>query len=658
MSAAAKMTPTPDPLAYSYVRFSTPDQAKGDSLRRQTDAAREWAERKGVRLDNSLTLHDLGKSAFKGKHRENPDRNALASFLAAVNSGKVPRGSFLIIESLDRLTREHIRPALTLLLNLIEDGVRVVQLKPVEVVYDEDVEPMTLMMALMELSRGNSESKVKSQRVGAAWAQKRVEMRRNGKVLTDRLPAWIRRVGDSLQVIPERADVVRRIFALTADGYGRAAVVKLLTREKVPTFGTILTDEQIAHYCQQRSDKQQPLTPAELSDLRKPGHWNHPRDGSLPVWVVATWNRNYIGLMLTDKRVLGQLQPKLRDGTADGAPLDYYPSVITPAEWHKARAACDKRRNAPRVTRTGKHVDLFSGLLFDPIGGGSFYSTTRSERLADGTNKQTRVIMNVKGAEGNADLVSFPLATFEAAVLSALAEIDPAEANPDTAPTPDDVAVLAAKQEQIRQHIADLTAELTAELAKGSAGSPVVRSALSDAIRQVEQESAELAAALEGAEQEAAAPIEDAKVDLQQTAARITRRENPYPPRLAQGCLLPALANAPPEEVDRVRRHLRALLARTIDKIRVVALPHGRDRMAYAEVYIKGDSRVRQIEMMHQPPKSNGKARTPGKWFMDTSRGSGTLSTREGAENARKMLLLYREQCLADRPDNPNGIIE
>ena len=43
-----------------------------------------------------------------------------------VEQGKIPRGSYLIIENLDRLTREHIRPALTLLLNLIEHGIRVV----------------------------------------------------------------------------------------------------------------------------------------------------------------------------------------------------------------------------------------------------------------------------------------------------------------------------------------------------------------------------------------------------------------------------------------------------------------------------------------------------------------------------------------------------
>ena len=84
-----------------------------------------------------------------------------------VEQGKIPRGSYLIIENLDRLTREHIRPALTLLLNLIEHGIRVVQIKPVEQVFGEDVEMFQLMLAIAELSRGNSESRIKSERTSA-----------------------------------------------------------------------------------------------------------------------------------------------------------------------------------------------------------------------------------------------------------------------------------------------------------------------------------------------------------------------------------------------------------------------------------------------------------------------------------------------------------
>src|SRR5687768_12023022 len=41
------------PVAFSYVRFSTPEQAKGDSLRRQTEATEEWCRRNAIPLDTS-----------------------------------------------------------------------------------------------------------------------------------------------------------------------------------------------------------------------------------------------------------------------------------------------------------------------------------------------------------------------------------------------------------------------------------------------------------------------------------------------------------------------------------------------------------------------------------------------------------------------------
>jgi len=95
--------------AFSYLRFSSPQQASGDSVRRQMDGAADWCRRNKIDLDKTLTLRDEGVSAYRGKHRENPDTNALAGFLQAVRVGRVHNGSYLIVESLDRLSREKIR---------------------------------------------------------------------------------------------------------------------------------------------------------------------------------------------------------------------------------------------------------------------------------------------------------------------------------------------------------------------------------------------------------------------------------------------------------------------------------------------------------------------------------------------------------------------
>src|SRR5687767_12301056 len=96
---AQQIKPAANAIAYSYLRFSSPEQAKGDSVRRQTEMTKTWCERNGVRYDESLSLRDEGISAFTGDHRRNPDRHALAGFLELVRQGKVPKGSYFIIEN-------------------------------------------------------------------------------------------------------------------------------------------------------------------------------------------------------------------------------------------------------------------------------------------------------------------------------------------------------------------------------------------------------------------------------------------------------------------------------------------------------------------------------------------------------------------------------
>src|SRR5262245_15139989 len=83
--------------AYSYTRFSTPEQAKGDSATRQAQAAQRWCDQHGVALDNELTFRDEGISAFDGL---NAEKGKLGAFLKAVQCGDVPKGSWLLVESL------------------------------------------------------------------------------------------------------------------------------------------------------------------------------------------------------------------------------------------------------------------------------------------------------------------------------------------------------------------------------------------------------------------------------------------------------------------------------------------------------------------------------------------------------------------------------
>jgi len=195
------------PKCYSYIRFSTSEQLKGSSLKRQLGLAREYAHTNKLELDESLTLHDLGISAYKGKHRT---EGALGEFLSLVNSKKIPKGSILIVESLDRLSREQVLDALNLFLNIIREGIKIVTLMDNMEYSEETINSNIgqLMFSLTIMSRAHEESLVKSKRLKAAWVQKRENIR--NEVLTRVCPSWLKVTDDKKGFIKLKRDV--RLF--------------------------------------------------------------------------------------------------------------------------------------------------------------------------------------------------------------------------------------------------------------------------------------------------------------------------------------------------------------------------------------------------------------------------------------------------------------
>src|SRR5262245_28349273 len=178
------------PVAHSYLRFSTPKQQWGGSTRRQVEGTQAWSARSGIPLSD-LAFADKGVSALRGKQRS--ETAALGRFLefAKKGDGPVRRGDYLVIENLDRLSREEERTALRLWLDILDAGVNIVQLSPETIFRHERSDMTDIIRAIIELSRGHSESRLKSERVAAAWDSKRTHAR-NGRLMTRALPAWIR----------------------------------------------------------------------------------------------------------------------------------------------------------------------------------------------------------------------------------------------------------------------------------------------------------------------------------------------------------------------------------------------------------------------------------------------------------------------------------
>jgi DNA invertase Pin-like site-specific DNA recombinase len=321
--------------AFSYLRFSTPEQMKGDSFRRQTAAAEQYAARQGLLLDTSLTFQDLGVSAYRGR---NAEAGRLADFKQAVDDGLVPQGSFLLVESLDRISRQAARRALRVLEEIVDSGVTVVTLNDGRL-YDRhtlDNDPMALMIVILTFVRANEESATKGRRLKAAWEGKRIKAA--DKPLTSRIPAWLEldKAAGAFRLIPERAAVVRRIFDMLTAGVGQHAIAETFNREGVPTFGDPGTKRK-----------------AEM------------------------WHRSYIAKIAGSLAVIGTLVPHETDhstGKKVRKPLQplpgYYPAVVDPETFQAVQAQRSTGR-APIARGAGAAAiqSIFAGLARCPLCG-------------------------------------------------------------------------------------------------------------------------------------------------------------------------------------------------------------------------------------------------------------------------------------------------
>lgn len=311
---------------YSYRRFSSGRQASGHSLERQSASARAWCAENGYILDEDLVISDLGVSAFGGK---NASEGALAVFLAAAKAGRIPRGSILLVESLDRLSRSAIHEAIGLLTSIVVSGVRVVSMIDGKEWNDETIkDTMNFMMSVLLFSRAHEESATKAKRVRAAVLKKReaglpvvTTVHGSGWLIPqDDLQGW--------QVEMEKAESVKKVFEMAAAGHGGVAIARMANE----------------------------------------AGWKSP-------WRVRAntntrWEHTQISRLLRDRRTLGEWQPKrMLNGelVTDGDPvLTYFPRIISDELWYAVQNALAGRSGPVRLR--GIKGDIFAGLLYCSCG--------------------------------------------------------------------------------------------------------------------------------------------------------------------------------------------------------------------------------------------------------------------------------------------------
>lgn len=303
-------------------------------------------------MDDSL--RDEGVSAFRGRHRE--AGTALGRFLDAVRAGHVPPGSVLIVESLDRLSREQVLDALQQLIALVNASVEVVTLVDGrrysrEALYADST---SLIFSILVMTRAHEESATKSKRVADAWRRKRDAAVARQQAMTARCPGWIELVGGpregEYRLIPARAEIVRSIFAATVAGDGRRTITKRLNDRREEPWGV---------------------------GKAKGAHWHD----------------SYVAKILSSHAVYGAYSK------AGDVIEGYFPAVVTRDEFWRAQAAMAGRGHGQGKTSASFH-NLLRGLATCEACGGAMTYVDKGKRSSGPAVVCSRSRLNAGCGEG------------------------------------------------------------------------------------------------------------------------------------------------------------------------------------------------------------------------------------------------------------------
>ena len=301
-------------IAILYARFSSMEQAKGFSLERQLTEGRQFIESKGWLLENEIV--DKGRSAFHGDNRaEGTELHKLElEARAGLHSGKV-----LVVENIDRLSRQGAKAAAQLIWALNEAGVSVATSHD-DYLYHADgqnTDMMELFSIIIKAQLSYEESLKKSERTKSTWRNRHSKIRDGSKATTAiKAPAWIDAKGGIYTLNDYRSKVLNEIFDLYIDGIGIFKITQLLNERSEPVWA-----------------------------VRK-------RDGK------GGWHVPYVHRLLTKRAVLGEYV------TVGGETLatDYFPQAVSADKFNRVQAALASKGS------TGGHAykrlsNLLTGLV-------------------------------------------------------------------------------------------------------------------------------------------------------------------------------------------------------------------------------------------------------------------------------------------------------
>ena len=329
------------PLAYAYSRFSTKEQAGGDSLRRQQTNAESWAADNNYRIQ---FLHDAGFSAYRGSNRTS---GQFGEFVDALRQGTLGGSPVLLIENFDRMSREEIDVSQGLFLELVNRGATVVTLHNKKV-YKRPLDLVSCITALVEMSLAHDESAKKAVRIKESWEGAKEAARKSKEILHRKnfAPIWLdvqgtwveqrnrRRLINKKWIVREdRVNLIKDMFHRYVAGETPAIIAAAYNREGIRTW-------------EQRGVKAKGWFPKSIKDF--------------------LGNRSLIGeYHLRKKHPLGRSKRAILTGEVIH---DYFPKIIEPELWKQVENIRISRTFGPGKPST-RIENLFARFAFSGIDG-------------------------------------------------------------------------------------------------------------------------------------------------------------------------------------------------------------------------------------------------------------------------------------------------
>ncbi len=192
------------------------------------EAAIEYCKLNNLTL-SSKSFRDLGVSAYK-----EVDRPSLSDLHQCIANGSIKTGDVIVLEKLDRLSRQGIAKTQAMLQDILSQGVLIVSLMDGLTLDKHSLNDLTLVIRIaIAADLANKESSAKSSRIQANKDSMR-ERIKAGIPVAMKLPFWLK-FEDNQFVFDERKSILETILEKKRQGESLAKIAGYLNESGIPS---------------------------------------------------------------------------------------------------------------------------------------------------------------------------------------------------------------------------------------------------------------------------------------------------------------------------------------------------------------------------------------------------------------------------------------